>query len=479
MAPRNSAGLVTIIQGTLPDAQPTVLTDSLRSLPSVDAVLRDERLVACATAVRHEVLVDTVRRTLAAIRERVKAGQAPNGLIDPIPEVLERVAAIVAPPLRRVINATGVVIHTNLGRAPLSEAALAAIHEVGTGYSNLELDLESGGRGSRHDHAAGLLRRATGAEDALVVNNCAAALVLILAAFAAGREVVVSRGELVEIGGGVRIPDVLRQSGARLVEVGTTNRTYVRDYAEAVNESTALILGVHTSNFRVVGFATTPEPADLAALAAERGVRYVQDLGSGALLDTARFGLAPEPRVQDAVRAGVDLACFSGDKLLGGPQAGIIVGRAAQIRVLKAHPLTRAIRPDKATLAGLCATLLHYLRGEAEDRVPVWRMIARPLQQLRERAGAVAAALSVSGVEAAVIEGRSAVGGGSLPGETLATWLVAVSGRSTAGDTMARLRHGSPPVVARVEDGRVLLDPRTVEPADDAELIRAVRAALT
>jgi len=347
------------------------------------------------------------------------------------------------------------------------------------------------------------LRQLTGAEDALVVNNNAGAVLLALAGVAAGREVIVSRGQLVEIGGGFRVPEVMQQSGARLVEVGTTNRTHLRDYQAAIGPETAALLRVHRSNFRIIGFTSDVPLAEMVTLAREHGLAVVDDLGSGTLLDTTAYGLAPEPRVQESVAAGADLVTFSGDKLLGGPQAGVIVGRARWIQVLRRHPLARALRVDKLTLAGLQATLLHYLQGEAEREVPVWRMIATPLDQLTARARAWADALTAAGVAATVAAAESTIGGGSLPGETLPTAAVVVTptlagkeaeavppcppgGRprrdrpygSPSAEALGRaLREGTPPVVARIAEERVWLDPRTVQPEEEADLLAAVRAA--
>jgi L-seryl-tRNA(Ser) seleniumtransferase len=386
-----------------------------------------------------------------------------------------RARAAAGPTLLPLINATGVIIQTNLGRAPLSPAALQAMHAVGAGYSNLEYDLAAGARGSRYDHLAALLCRLTGAEAALAVNNNAAAIYLALSALAPGREVVISRGQAVEIGGGFRIPDVLRQSGATLVEVGTTNRTYAHDYAAAIGERTALLMRVHTSNFQLVGFVHAAGLAELAELAHARGIHLLDDLGSGTLLPTARYGLAPEPTVQASVAAGADLVTFSGDKLLGGPQAGLIVGRAALVAQLRKHPLARALRVDKTTLAGLEATLLAYLHGRAERELPVWRMIAADRAVVQARAEQLAAAI---GAGAAVQACTSTIGGGSLPGATLPSAAVAL--RSAAPDDLARrLRMGRPPVVGRIADDRLLLDVRTVLEEQQGALVECVRAAMT
>ncbi|HEV2250447.1 MAG TPA: L-seryl-tRNA(Sec) selenium transferase, partial [Candidatus Limnocylindria bacterium] len=366
--------------------------------------------------------------------------------------------------------------HTNLGRAPLSAAALAAIADAG-GTVSVEYDLERGARGERHGHAARLLAEVTGAEDAVVANNGAAAVLLALAALAGKREVIVSRGELVEIGGGFRIPDVLARSGAKLVEVGTTNRTYVRDYASAVTEKTGAILRVHASNFALRGFVARAASPDLASLARERGVAFIHDLGSGTLLDTARFGLGREETVQEAVRDGADVVTFSGDKLLGGPQAGIAAGRAEAIAKLRGHPLMRALRPDKLTIAALVATVAAYRDGTALETLPVWRLIAQTPAKLARRAKAIAARLEAAGIGATVIETTSTVGGGSLPEETQPSRGVALSAASAARAGEA-LRRADPPVIARIIDDRVVLDLRSVLPEDDAVLTRAVEGAL-
>jgi len=343
------------------------------------------------------------------------------------------------------------------------------------GYTNLEYDLEAGRRGSRYVHAEELLCRLTGAEAALVVNNNAGAVLLILTALSRGKAVIVSRGHLVEIGGGFRMPEVMRQSGARLVEVGTTNRTYIQDYEEAITEETALLMSVHRSNFRLTGFVHEPELGQLVELGEKRGLPVVDDLGSGALLDTSVYGLAHEPTLQESVAQGTALVSVSGDKLLGGPQAGIIVGRGELIARLKRHPLTRALRVDKTTIAGLQATLLHYLKGEAEEKVPVWQMIATPIEAIEGRAMGWTEKLTQVGIAASVVDGRSTVGGGSLPGETLPAKLVAI--RVDSPDELARrLRAGDPPVIGRIEDDLFLLDPRTVLAEEDEVLIEAIKS---
>jgi L-seryl-tRNA(Ser) seleniumtransferase len=444
---------------------------ALRALPSVDSLLRRPELARLSVALGHETVVGLVRAVVAEERARVQRGGAAPTPAQLSAMVVAHAAPLVEGPLIPVINATGVIIHTNLGRAPLAADAAAAALAVAQQYSNLEFDLDAGARGSRDRHAERLLCLVTGAEAALVVNNNAAAMLLALSALASGREAIISRGEAVEIGGGFRIPDVMRQSGVRLVEVGTTNRTYLRDYHEALSDDTAVLLKVHRSNFAIVGFTHDVGIGELAALAAERDLCAIDDLGSGCLLDTRRFGLAAEPTVQDSVAAGAGLVCFSGDKLLGGPQAGVIVGQKRWIERLRRHPLARAVRIDKMTLAALVATLRHYLRGDVETTIPVWQMIAAPLDTLAERAHRVAAAIGGD-----VVPGRSAVGGGSLPGQTLETRIVALP--DPAPETVAaRLRAGRPPVVGRIDDGQLRFDLRTVLPSQDEALIAAVCAA--
>jgi L-seryl-tRNA(Ser) seleniumtransferase len=449
----------------------------LRKLPSVDRLLQEEPIAALVTRWGHDLTVDAAREALDAARQAILSGQECPSTEALAGEVGKRLAARLQPTLRPAINATGVVIHTNLGRAPLSAEARAAMDGVTAGYSNLEYDLEAGQRGSRYVHAEEILCRLTGAEAALVVNNNAAAVLLVLMCFAQGKEVIISRGQLVEIGGGFRIPDVMRQSGATLVEVGTTNRTYVGDYEAAISDESAALMRVHHSNFRLVGFTHEPGLADLVALADDRGLLLFDDLGSGTLLDTAPYGLAHEPTIQESVAAGVSLVTCSGDKLLGGPQAGIILGRAGLVAQLKRFPLTRALRVDKTTLAGLQATLRHYLLGEATQKVPVWQMISQDEASLSRRARTWVRKLRTLGVAAQVVAGCSTVGGGSLPGETLPTRLVALDVASPDA-TAARLRAGEPPVIARIEDDRLVLDPRTVLPEQDGRLSYLVAEAV-
>jgi L-seryl-tRNA(Ser) seleniumtransferase len=401
--------------------------------------------------------VEAARKVVARARERIQRGDDPGDLGAQLQAELDSVRT---PRLRRVINATGVIVHTNLGRAPLAEAALDRVREIALGYSNLEYDLAAGGRGSRQEHVADSLRRLTGAEAALVVNNNAAAVLLALAALAEGREVLVSRGELIEIGDGFRIPDVLERSGARLREVGTTNRTRASDYEAAIGPETAVLLRVHQSNFRVVGFTAQPSLRELGEVARRHDLPLVDDLGSGALID-----IGDEPTARASLAAGADLVCFSGDKLLGGPQAGIVVGRAELVEKLRRHPLQRALRADKLTLAALEGTLT--LAVDAPDEIPVLRMLREPVEAVRARAARLA-----ERVGGEVEETVARAGGGSLPLTELPSFACAVE-----EELAVKLRASDPPVIAVVRDGRTLLDCRTLTDAEVDEVAVAVEAA--
>lgn len=444
-----------------------------RKLPAVNALLQTPALLLLAAEAGAGVVTEAARAVLAEARRTIAEGGSAPSAEALVHLVQQRVKQHNTPSLRPVINATGVIIHTNLGRAPLSAAALEAIRSVSLGYSTLEYDLEAGARGSRHDHARQLLRELTGAEDALVVNNNAAAVYLMLSGLCTGREVLISRSQLVEIGGGFRIPDVLRQSGARLVEVGATNRTHLRDFALAVTAESAAILRVHSSNFKQIGFVAMPTLAELAAFAHSRGLLLLDDLGSGTLLDTTQYGLAPEPMVQQSIAEGADLVAFSGDKLLGGPQAGILVGRAELIDRLRRHPIARALRVDKMTLAALEATLAAYRRGRAAEELPVWQMIAATREALQARAATWQTFLVAQGIPAHLQPGESAVGGGSLPGETLPTVLLAIE-HLAPDAAAARLRSQPTPVICRIQRDRLLFDPRTVLPEQEAILLTAL-----
>ena len=455
--------------------------NGFRALPSVDRLLAQPEVQAAIARYSHAAVVELTREALAEARQAVADGAPAPSIEAAVESLVARLDQSFGATLTPVINATGVVLHTNLGRAPLSASAQRAMLAAAQGYSNLEFDLERGERGSRYSHVSELLRRLVGAEAALVVNNCASAVLLALTALAQGREVIVSRGQAVEIGGAFRVPDVMRQSGSRLVEVGTTNRTYQRDYAEAITDQTAGMLRVHASNFKVIGFTHSASLAELVALAQARGLFVLDDLGSGALLDTARFGLSHEPMAQASVAAGADLVAFSGDKLVGGPQAGLLVGKRAAIDRLRRHPLLRALRVDKCTLAALQATLFHYLKGDAEREIPIWRLLSQPLATLEARARGWQSALTDAGASAETVMGDSPVGGGSLPGDTLPTWLLRLDTERlglAVNEAARRLRLGRPSVVARVERDRLVFDPRSVEPDDDEPLLTAIKLVL-
>lgn len=440
----------------------------LRSLPSVDQLLQTEYAAELAAAYGRPLTVGAIRSVLQELRGAWKKGGQQtlpdtDGLLERARQVLHDWTA---PTLQPVINASGVVLHTNLGRAPLSATAIAAMEAVARGYSTLEFDLESGRRGSRLLHAEALLTRLTGAEAAVAVNNNAAAVLLALSALAKGKKVAIARSQLVEIGGGFRVPDVMRQSGAKLVEVGTTNRVRSADFEEALQAGARLVLRAHPSNFKIVGFTEEPSLEEMAACAHAGDALLIDDLGSGCLLPTEKYGLAHEPTVQESLRAGADLVCFSGDKLLGGPQAGILLGRADLLAQIRKHPLARAVRADKTCLAALSATLLHYLKNEAESQVPVWRMLSAPARTLRTRAEGWAAALH----RGEVLRSESTIGGGSLPGECLPTYVLALDVRRP-DLFLEALRRQNPPVIARTEKDRVLLDPRTVLPEQEGALL--------
>ena len=447
-----------------------------RNLPSVDSVLSQGDVATVSQSFDRDWVVSVVREELETARDGIRnGGESPD---------VERIASLVYRRLydtiraepRQVINATGVVIHTNMGRAPLSRSAIEASNQAAQGYSSLELDLITGRRGSRQSQLQALLCQITGAEAALAVNNNASAMLLGLSALAAGKEVVVSRSEAVEIGGGFRVPDVLRQSGGTLVDVGTTNRTYVRDYEEAVTENTAAFLKVHSSNFRVEGFTASVDTNDLAELGERLRIPVLHDVGSGSLLLTEKYGMVHEPTPQESIKDGAGLVFFSGDKLLGGPQAGIVIGKKELVDILAQHPLARAVRIDKLSLASLSATLAHYLKGEAENEIPVWRMISASEADLKKRAKLWQ---SVLGCSSSIEKSRSAVGGGSLPGETLPTWVLSLDCQNVGAEgVMRRLRESDTPVVARIDENRVLLDPRTVLPEEDGPLLDALRSAV-
>ncbi|MBS1148788.1 MAG: L-seryl-tRNA selenium transferase [Myxococcaceae bacterium] len=445
----------------------------LRSLPSIDELLSRPSLAPLLSSEPRPLVVEALRTAVETARARLIAGD-PVGFDEA--DVHRALQTLKQPNLRKVLNATGVVLHTNLGRAPLSLAALARIAEVGAGYCNLELDLEEGERGSRYQPVIELLCRLTGAEDALVVNNCAASVLLAFSALAQGREAIVSRGELVEIGGGFRIPDVMRQSGARMIEVGTTNRTRLADFAEAIGPDTGLLVKVHRSNFALVGFTEEASTRELAGLAREKGIVLFEDLGSGALTALHAEGLTSEPTVATVVSAGADLVAFSGDKLLGGPQAGILVGRRGVIAALRKHPLNRALRIDKLTVAALEATLEAYRDG-AEDLLPVRALLKQPRATLEARAQRLLEQLLAQQVDARLIVTTGQVGGGAMPLASLPSFACAIGG-ANAEALHQRLRAAQPPVVARIADGLLLLDVRCLRDDELSVVARAVAAAV-
>ncbi len=441
----------------------------LSQLPSIDQLLQQGEVQALEARFGHTLTLKALRLVLNNIRQNALEEQS---TIPGNSEITQRaqgwLSSWISPTLKPVINASGVILHTNLGRAPLSSGTLQAIHEASQGYSNLELDLETGKRGKRSVHASRVLSLLTGSEGGLVVNNNAGAVLLALAALAQNKKVLVSRTQLVEIGGGFRIPDVMRQSGANLQEVGTTNRVHLYDYENALKaQDIAMVLVAHPSNFKLIGFHSEPSLEEIVATAHQFDVPVMHDVGSGALLDTADYSLGHEPMVQESVAAGCDLVCFSGDKLVGGPQAGMLIGREALLKPIRTHPLARALRADKMALAGVTANLLHYLKDEATEKVPVWRMISRALDDIKTAAENWQANLG----DGDVVGGFSTVGGGSLPTEEMSTFLLALAAEKP-DRFMAGLRRASPPIIARIEDDRVLFDPRTVLPEQEATLLR-------
>ncbi len=446
-------------------------TSEFRKLPGVDEILSHARVLKLVeVGYPRPVVTNLVRTELEATRKKIADGGSCPEIDEIITSIIDRAEDAVGSSLRPVINATGVILHTNLGRAPLSEDAILAMRAVSMGYSNLEFNLSTGARGSRQAHIERLLSEVTGAEAGMVVNNNAAALLLGLSAIAKRKEIIVSRGQAVEIGDSFRIPDVMRQSGAKLIEVGTTNCTYAADYENAINPSTAALLRVHSSNFKVVGFTNEVSIEELVAVAKKHNLPVFDDQGSGCLIDTKTYGLTEEPMVQRSIDAGVSLVFFSGDKLVGGPQAGIIVGEKTDIEKLRVHPLARAVRIDKVRLAALIVTLLHYIKGEATEMIPVWRMISAKLPEIEYRAQGWNASTNGLGE---IIIGESMVGGGSLPGGTLPTRLVAIKGRLGKKSSALILklsqvlRTHDIPVIGRINDNILLLDPRSVLPEDD------------
>jgi L-seryl-tRNA(Ser) seleniumtransferase len=460
-----------------PDYTMGEMQQQFRLLPQVDELLQYEQSQQLVAQYSRDLVVGALRARIALARAAIRDGASCPPIETLLSETAHALEQEQRPRLRPVINATGVIINTNLGRAPLSAEALEAVRHVSSGYSNLEYDLAAGERGSRHAHVASLLCELTGAEAALVTNNTAAAALLGLSTLAMGREVVISRGQLVEIGGGFRVPDVMRQSGCQLVEVGTTNRTRMSDYEAAITEQTALLLAVHPSNFLITGFTESVPLSRLCELAKQRSLLVMHDLGSGCLLDSEQYGLTHEPTPQESIAAGVDVVCFSGDKLLGGPQAGILLGKAPVIARLAKHPLMRAVRIDKMTLAALEATLRHYQRGQAATHIPIWRMIAARPEKIAARASSWVSRFKAQGIDSRSQRGESTIGGGSLPGEMLPTTLVALDASTVSfplEELARRLRARGTPILARISRDTLLLDPRTVFAEQDTEIVNGV-----
>jgi L-seryl-tRNA(Ser) seleniumtransferase len=456
------------------------MTESaFRSLPSVDALLQSDEVTALVRDFSHAAVTSLARDVLAKARSAIKTNGSAPSIEVMIAEIVSRADRAWGAWPKAVVNATGVVLHTNLGRAPLSVGVAKAAAASASIYSDLEFDLTSGKRGSRNAHISELISQTSGAEAGMAVNNNASGVLLTLAAVvgadSARKEVIVSRGEAVEIGGGFRIPDVMRQSGATLIEVGTTNRTYAADYENAVTQNTAAILKVHPSNFVVEGFTHVPELADMVAVGNKHGIPVINDLGSGCLVDTRKYGLDQEPQVQESVSSGAALTLFSGDKLLGGPQAGLIAGTQKLVDLVSKHPLARAVRIDKMTLSAIAATLVSYLKNAHEEEIPIWNMISMSESRVSTRAGKWRDEIGAGDLESA----RSAIGGGSLPGQTLPTTVLAIEPGTAGADSFASSLRQSPiAVIARIENDRILLDPRTVLPGQDAAVVEAVKSAL-
>ncbi|MCK4404698.1 MAG: L-seryl-tRNA(Sec) selenium transferase [candidate division Zixibacteria bacterium] len=470
----------------MPDSGENVIQEKLRQIPSVEKILESPQLQSDIDEFSHPLVALAVKQAVEMIREEVKKGKETISTQEIVQKAKNITVELTSPSLKPVINATGVILHTNLGRAPLDQDTLSFIKNISATYNNLEFDLKEGKRSQRGIFVERLLSILTSAEAALAVNNNAGAVLLILTALAKGKEVIVSRGELVQIGGGFRIPEILALSGAKLKEVGTTNQTTISDYENTITPETALLLKVHQSNFKMIGFVKRPSINELVKLGKKHNLCVAEDLGSGVLLRTEDFELAHEPTAFEAVSADADLVCFSGDKLLGAPQAGIILGKRRYIDILKKHPLHRALRLDKMFLAGLERVLLYYLKGEATKKIPAWQMISTPLKVLQTRAEKITDELKKSGIKVTIQKSQSTVGGGSLPGETLPTIVISVSSQlsqmtvdppvEVSADQQAKLfRQQSPPIIGRIENERFVLDLRTVFSHQDETLVSAIK----
>jgi L-seryl-tRNA(Ser) seleniumtransferase len=448
--------------------------NELRKLPSVEKINQDPEIEEYIREYGRNHVIAAIRDSLDYFRNQIKNGESAPTFDGIKINIFEILSDQFSPSLIPVINATGVVLHTNLGRAPLSHETIQSMQSIGSGYNTLEFNLSTGKRGSRSIHAEEILKQLTGTEAAIIVNNNAAAVLLVLSALAKRKYVVIARTQLIEIGGGFRIPDVMKQSGAKLLEVGTTNRVRISDYEQSLQESAALVMRAHHSNFKILGFTEEPSLIDLVDISHQFSTPLFDDLGSGTFLDTAQFGLPHEPTIYESVQSGADIISFSGDKLLGGPQAGIIIGKKELIQKIKNHPLARAIRPDKITLAGITATLTHYLRDEAIQKIPIWQMISQTPIQLKTRVEHWKHILQLGDV----ISSLSTIGGGSLPEETLPTYVLAIK-ISKPDLLMKKLRSAQKPIIARLEDGKILFDPRTVLPEQDVEFINSLQKTLT
>ena len=448
----------------------------LSHIPSVEKILNDNRIIDLLEKYSRDSIIKLIRIELEVIRQRIVDSNLEFNYEVLIDNLINKANNLWLNEIKNVINATGVILHTNLGRAPLSSDAADSVRDISLSYSDLEFSIKSAKRGSRQEIVSDILCNLTGAESAFVVNNNASAVFLTILALCENKDVIVSRGEAVEIGGGFRIPDIISNSSANLVEIGTTNKTYVHDYETAINDKSGCILMVHTSNFKITGFTHSADISDLVKLSSSKGLPIIQDLGSGTLIDTRDFNLDYEPTIQDSIKSGIDLVLFSGDKLLGGPQSGIIVGKKKYLDLIKKHPIARAIRIDKLNLTALSSTLLHYIKGEAIDKIPVWKMISADIESLKAR---VIDWQNKITIESNIIEGQSTIGGGSLPGQILPTYLLSISGLKIdcgVNEFFNKLLNNKFPIVARIEKNNIIFDPRTVLGNEDSKLIDGINS---
>ena len=448
----------------------------LSHIPSVEKILNDNRIIDLLEKYSRDSIIKLIRIELEVIRQRIVDSNLEFNYEVLIDNLINKANNLWLNEIKNVINATGVILHTNLGRAPLSSDAADSVRDISLSYSDLEFSIKSAKRGSRQEIVSDILCNLTGAESAFVVNNNASAVFLTILALCENKDVIVSRGEAVEIGGGFRIPDIISNSSANLVEIGTTNKTYVHDYETAINDKSGCILMVHTSNFKITGFTHSADISDLVKLSSSKGLPIIQDLGSGTLIDTRDFNLDYEPTIQDSIKSGIDLVLFSGDKLLGGPQSGIIVGKKKYLDLIKKHPIARAIRIDKLNLTALSSTLLHYIKDEAIDKIPVWKMISADIESLKAR---VIDWQNKITIESNIIEGQSTIGGGSLPGQILPTYLLSISGLKIdcgVNEFFNKLLNNKFPIVARIEKNNIIFDPRTVLGNEDSKLIDGINS---